>query len=374
MVEKIPLLDLRAEYAEIKESVDASIRRVVESARFILGDEVTSFEQDFAAFCRADHAIGVGSGTDALYVALKTCGVEAGDEVITTPMTFIATSEAISLCGAKPVFVDVDPQTHNMDASLIEAVITPRTKVILPVHIHGYPVDMDPILVIARRFNLYVIEDAAQAQGAEYKGRRVGTLADLACFSFYPGKNLGAYGDAGAITTNNAELAKKARLLRDHGRTSKYEHQVVSFNWRIDALQAAILHTKLPYLEGWNRRRHEIALKYNELLKNSGAQLPVIDEDFGSVWHHYAINISNRDDVQKKLKEKGIETGIHYPIPLHIQPAYQFLEYEAGDFPMSETVAETTLSLPMYPAMTDEQVQRVAEMLLGVLSERISDE
>lgn len=374
MVEKIPLLDLRAEYAEIKESVDASIRRVVESARFILGDEVTSFEQDFAAFCRAEYAIGVGSGTDALYVALKTCGVEAGDEVITTPMTFIATSEAISLCCAKPVFVDVDPQTHNMDASLIEAVITPRTKVILPVHIHGYPVDMDPILVIARRFNLYVIEDAAQAQGAEYKGRRVGTLADLACFSFYPGKNLGAYGDAGAITTNNAELAKKARLLRDHGRTSKYEHQVVSFNWRIDALQAAILHAKLPYLEGWNRRRHEIALKYNELLKNSGAQLPVIDEDFGSVWHHYAINISNRDEVQKKLKEKGIETGIHYPIPLHIQPAYQFLEYETGDFPMSETVAETTLSLPMYPAMTDEQVHHVAEMLLGVLSERTSDE
>jgi len=374
MVEKIPLLDLRAEYAEIKESVDASIRRVVESARFILGDEVTSFEQDFAAFCRAEYAIGVGSGTDALYVALKTCGVEAGDEVITTPMTFIATSEAISLCGAKPVFVDVDPQTHNMDASLIEAVITPRSKVILPVHIHGYPVDMDPILVIARRFNLYVIEDAAQAQGAEYKGRRVGTLADMACFSFYPGKNLGAYGDAGAITTNNAELAKNARLLRDHGRTSKYEHQVVSFNWRIDALQAAILHAKLPYLEGWNRRRHEIALKYNELLKNSGAQLPVIDEDFGSVWHHYAINISNRDEVQKKLKEKGIETGIHYPIPLHIQPAYQFLEYETGDFPMSETVAETTLSLPMYPAMTDEQVHHVAEMLLGVLSERTSDE
>ena len=374
MVEKIPLLDLRAEYAEIKESVDASIRRVVESARFILGDEVTSFEQDFATFCRADHAIGVGSGTDALYVALKTCGVESGDEVITTPMTFIATSEAISLCGAKPVFVDVDPETHNMDASLIEAIITTRTKVILPVHIHGYPVDMDPILVIARRFNLYVIEDAAQAQGAEYKGRRVGTLADMACFSFYPGKNLGAYGDAGAITTNNAELAKKARLLRDHGRTSKYEHQVVSFNWRIDALQAAILHAKLPYLEGWNRRRHEIALKYNELLKDSGAQLPVIDEDFGSVWHHYAISISNRDEVQKKLKEKGIETGIHYPIPLHIQPAYQFLEYEAGDFPMSETVAETTLSLPMYPAMTDEQVHHVAEMLLGVLSERTSDE
>ena len=367
MVEKIPLLDLHAEYAEIKDSVDASIRRVVESARFILGDEVTGFEKDYAAFCRADHAIGVGSGTDALYVALKTCGVEMGDEVITTPMTFIATSEAISLCGAKPVFVDVDLRTHNMDPELLEAVITPRTKVILPVHIHGYPVDMDPIMDIARKHNLRVIEDAAQAQGAEYKGRRVGALADMACFSFYPGKNLGAYGDAGAITTNDAELAKKARLLRDHGRTSKYEHQVVSFNWRIDALQAAILHAKLPYLDGWNRRRHEIAVMYNHLLKNCPAQLPTISEDYGAVWHHYAINIENRDDVQAKLKGEGIETGIHYPIPLHIQPAYKFLEYENGDFPNAEKVAKTTLSLPMYPAMSDDQVHRVAEVVAGIL-------
>lgn len=368
MAEKIPLLDLRAEYAEIKDSVDASIRRVVESARFILGDEVTNFEKDFAVFCRTEHAIGVGSGTDALYVALKTCGVEAGDEVITTPMTFIATSEAISLCSAKPVFVDIDPQTHNMDATLIEAVITPRTKVILPVHIHGYPVDMDPILELARRFKLKVIEDAAQAQGAEYKGRRVGTLADMACFSFYPGKNLGAYGDAGATTTNDAELAKKARLFRDHGRTSKYEHEIVSFNWRIDALQAAILHAKLPYLKSWNHRRHVIAVMYNELLKDCGAQLPVITEDYGSVWHHYAINIENRDEVQGKLKAEGIETGIHYPIPLHLQPAYKFLEYETGDFPVSEKVAATTLSLPMYPAMSDEQVKRVAETLTSILN------
>lgn len=367
MAEKIPLLDLQAEYAEIKESVDASIRRVVESARFILGEEVSGFEQDYAEFCRADHAIGVGSGTDALFVALRTCGVEAGDEVITTPMTFIATSEAISLCGAKPVFVDVDLRTHNMDPKALEAAITPRTKVILPVHLHGYPVDMDPILAIARKHNLKVIEDAAQAQGAEYKGHRVGTLADMACFSFYPGKNLGAYGDAGAITTNNADLAKRARLLRDHGRTSKYEHQVVSFNWRIDALQAAILHAKLPHLDGWNRRRHEIALLYNRLLANSPAQLPVISDEYGAVWHHYAINIENRDEVQAKLKAKGIETGIHYPIPLHLQPAYKFLEYETGDFPNSEMVAKTTLSLPMYPAMTNEQVEHVAAVVKGML-------
>ncbi len=367
MVEKIPLLDLRAEYAEIKDSVDAAIQRVVESARFILGEEVTGFEQEFAAFCRAEHTIGVGSGTDALYVALKTCGVDAGDEVITTPMTFIATSEAISLCGAKPVFVDVDLRSHNLDPDKLEAAITPKTKVILPVHIHGYPVDMDSILDIARRYNLKVIEDAAQAQGAEYKNSRVGSLADMACFSFYPGKNLGAYGDAGAITTNNAELAKKARLLRDHGRTSKYEHQVASFNWRIDALQAAILRAKLPHLEGWNRRRQEIAVMYNRLLEGCAAHLPLISEDFGSVWHHYAINIENRDAVQEKLKAKGVETGIHYPIPLHLQPAYRFLEYDLGEFPIAENVALTTLSLPMYPAMSDEQVQRVAETLIEVL-------
>lgn len=367
MAEKIPLLDLRAEYAEIKESVDASMRRVVESARFILGDEVTNFEKDFAAFCRTEYAIGVGSGTDALYVALRTCGVEAGDEVITTPMTFIATSEAISLCGAKPVFVDVDPKTHNMDPDLIEATITPKTKVILPVHIHGYPVDMNPILSLARKRGLKVIEDAAQAHGAEYKGRRVGTLADMACFSFYPGKNLGAYGDAGAITTNDVELVKKARLLRDHGRTSKYEHQIVSFNWRIDALQAAILHAKLPYLEGWNRRRQEIAVKYNELLKNSGVQLPIISEEYSAVWHHYAINVENRDAVQEKLKAVGIETGIHYPISLHEQPAYRFLEYDSGDFPHSEKVSHTTLSLPIYPSMSNEQVQRVADELIAAL-------
>jgi dTDP-4-amino-4,6-dideoxygalactose transaminase len=367
MEEKIPLLDLRAEYAEIKDSVDASIQRVIESARFILGEEVTGFEEEFAAFCRTDHAIGVGSGTDALYVALKTCDIGAGDEVITTPMTFIATAEAISLSGAKPVFVDVDPATHNLDPQTLEAAITPRTKAVIPVHIHGYPVDMDPILEIARRHSLMVIEDAAQAQGAEYKGRRVGGLADMACFSFYPGKNLGAYGDAGAITTNNPDLAKKVRLLRDHGRTSKYEHQVVSFNWRLDALQAAILRAKLPHLDGWNRRRQEIAELYNRLLEGCPAQLPILSEEYGSVWHHYAITVENRDEVQAKLKSAGVETGIHYPIPLHIQPAYKFLEYDAGEFPHAEQVALTTLSLPMYPSMTEGQAQRVAETLLDVL-------
>jgi dTDP-4-amino-4,6-dideoxygalactose transaminase len=226
---------------------------------------------------------------------------------------------------------------------------------------------MDPILDIARKHNLKVIEDAAQAQGAEYKNRRVGALADMACFSFYPGKNLGAYGDAGAITTNNAELAKRASLIRDHGRTSKYEHEVVSFNWRLDALQAAILRAKLPHLDNWNRRRHEIALLYNQLLANCPAQLPVISDEYGAVWHHYAINIENRDEVQAKLKAEGIETGIHYPIPLHLQPAYKFLEYENGDFPNAEKIALTTLSLPMYPAMTDEQVRRVAAAVAGML-------
>lgn len=370
MKEKIPLLDLQAEYAEIKELVDAAMRRVVESGRFILGDEVTGFEKEFADFCLADHAIGVGSGTDALYVALKTCGVETGDEVITTPMTFIATSEAISLCGAKPVFVDVDLLTHNMDPEKLKAAITSRTKAIVPVHIHGYPVDMEPILELARKHHLVVIEDAAQAHGAEYKGKRVGTLADMACFSFYPGKNLGAYGDAGAITTNDPDLAQKARLLRDHGRTSKYEHQAVSFNWRIDALQAAILRAKLTHLEGWNKRRREIARMYNHLLGKSSIQLPMISDEFDAVWHHYAITLQNRDSIQEKLKTEGIETGIHYPIPLHLQPAYKFLEYEPGEFPNSEKVAMTTLSLPMYPSMSDEQVQRVVDVLIKSLEKQ----
>lgn len=365
-MKKIPLLDIKAEYIEIKDSMDEAIQRVVNSARFILGDEVENFEHEFADFSRASYAIGVGSGTDALYLALKACGIGAGDEVITTPMTFIATAEAISLCGATPVFADVDPLTHNIAPDCLGSVLTSRTKAIIPVHIHGRPADMDPILEFARQNKIFVIEDAAQAHGAEYKGRRIGTLGDLSCFSFYPGKNLGAYGDAGIITTNNSELAGKLKLLRDHGRTSKYEHTVLSFNWRLDALQAAILRAKLPNLEGWNLRRREIAALYDHLLASAPIQKPLISEDIKSVWHHYAINIEDRDVAAEKLKAEGIETGIHYPLPLHLQPAYQFLGYKQGDFPSAEKVANTTLSLPIYPSLTNDQVNFVVETLIDV--------
>lgn len=364
---KIPLLDLKAEYLEIKPEVDEAISRVVNSARFILGEEVESFEREFASFSDAEHAIGVGSGTDALLLALLALDVNRGDEVITTPMTFIATAEAISLRGARPVFVDVDLKTHNIDPGRIEAAITPHTKAVIPVHLHGQPADIDPILDVARRHHLAVIEDAAQAHGAEYKSRKVGTLADLACFSFYPGKNIGAYGDAGMITTDDSDLAHKVRLLRDHGRTSKYEHQVLGFNWRIDALQAAILRVKLSHLADWNQSRRGIAAQYDLLLKDSPVHAPSTPDDIAPVWHHYAVDVENRDAVQSRLKADGIEAGVHYPIPLHLQPAYAFLGHQAGDFPNAERVAHTTLSLPIYPTMRNVQIQRVVEVLIDSL-------
>ena len=364
---KIPLLDLKAEYAEIKDEVDEAVRRVVSSARFILGEEVESFEREFAPFCGADHAIGVGSGTDALLLALLALDIGPGDEVITTPMTFIATAEAISLRGAKPVFVDVDLRTHNIDPGCIEAAITPHTKAIIPVHLHGQPVEIDPILDLARQHHLVVIEDAAQAHGAEYKGRKVGTLADMACFSFYPGKNIGAYGDAGMVTTDDPDLARRIMLLRDHGRTSKYEHQILGFNWRMDALQAAILRAKLMHLAAWNQRRSEIAAQYDLLLKDAAVHAPAVPDGIKPVWHHYAIDVENRDLIQEKLKAEGIETGVHYPIPLHLQPAYQFLGYRPGDFPNAERVAQTTLSLPIYPALSNDRVQHVVETLMDLL-------
>ncbi|HEX2698284.1 MAG TPA: DegT/DnrJ/EryC1/StrS family aminotransferase [Anaerolineales bacterium] len=363
----IPLLDLKAEYLEIKPDIDTAISRVLNSARFILGEEVDSFEAEFAAFCKAKYAIGVGSGTDALLLALLALDIGPGDEVITTPMTFIATAEAISLRGAKPVFVDVDLKTHNVDPARLEAAITPRTKAIIPVHLHGQPAEMDPILEMARQHRLAVIEDAAQAHGGEYKGRSVGTLANLACFSFYPGKNIGAYGDAGMITTNDPDLAAKVRLLRDHGRTSKYEHQLLGFNWRIDALQAAILHVKLAHLAAWNQRRQEIAAQYNLLLKGTSVSAPVVPDGIKSVWHHYAVDLGKRDLVQAKLKADGIETGVHYPIPLHLQPAYGFLGHHEGDFPNAERIAQTTLSLPIYPTLDNSKVQAIVESLLDAI-------
>jgi len=362
---KIPLVDLRAQYASIKAEIDQAIQRVVESGRFILGEEVQAFEEEFAAFCNAQYAVGVASGTAALHLALLACGVGPGDEVITTPFTFIATAEAINYTGAKPVFVDIDPQTHNINPRHLEAAITERTRAIIPVHLYGYPADMAPIMEIAQRHDLWVIEDAAQAHGAEYKGQRVGTIGHLSCFSFYPAKNLGAYGDAGAVVTNDATLAEKVRLLRDHGRQEKYVHLMRGFAYRLDALQAAILRVKLRHLEEWNRRRRERAYLYRELLSDIPLKMMPPEETAGtrSVYHMFVVRTSRREEVRAHLRSQGIETGVHYPLPLHLQPAYRDLGYHKGDLPASEEAAREVLSLPMYPELTREQMEQVARAL-----------
>ncbi|MGB0383226.1 MAG: DegT/DnrJ/EryC1/StrS family aminotransferase [Ardenticatenaceae bacterium] len=362
---KIPLVDLKAQYAAIQSEIDSAIKQVIENTAFILGPEVKAFEEEFATFCEAKHAIGISSGTDALQLALLACGVEAGDEVITTPHTFIATAEAISMCGARPVFVDIDPLTCNIDPSKIEERITQKTKLILPVHLYGQPADMDPILDIAQRHNLRVIEDAAQAHGARYKGQRVGTLADAACFSFYPGKNLGAYGDAGALVTNDDKIAERVLLLRNHGRREKYEHLIKGFGHRIDALQAAILRVKLSHLEAWNNQRRELAALYTSLLDDSLVTTPYVPAWAEPVWHLYVVRVQGRDRVKARLKEAGIATGVHYPIPLHLQPAYQDLGYKVGDFPHAEQAAREVLSLPLYAELTSQNLQRVVECLLA---------
>ncbi len=359
----IPLVDLKAQYATIKPEIDAAMQRVVNNTSFILGKEVAEFEKNFAAFCHAEHCVGTDSGTAALHLALIILGVKAGDEVITTTHTFIATAEVISLIGAKPVLVDIDPRTYNIDPTKIEAAITPRTRAIIPVHLYGQPAEMDAIMEIARKHNLRVIEDAAQAHGAEYRGRRAGTIGDVACFSFYPGKNLGAYGDAGALVTNDAALADHARMLRDHGRSEKYAHKLVGYGYRLDALQAAILGAKLPHLDAWNARRREIADYYTELLTNTDIVTPYVPPHIQPIYHIYCIRSKNRDGLKQHLKARGIETGIHYPIPLHLQPVYQNLAYNAGDFPETEKAANEILSLPMYPELTDAQAQQIVDAI-----------
>jgi dTDP-4-amino-4,6-dideoxygalactose transaminase len=357
----IPLVDLVAQYASIRESVDDAMRRVVESAQFIQGEDVKLLEKEFAAYCGAAHAVGVSSGTEALYLALLACGIGPGDEVITTPFTFIATAEAISQTGALPVFVDIDPSTLNMDPAELEAAVTEATKAILPVHLYGRPANMDPIMAVARKHGLKVIEDAAQAHGARYNGRRIGSIADIACFSFYPGKNLGAFGDAGMVVSNDESLGERVRLLRDHGRNDKYRHLMVGVNGRLDTLQAAVIRVKLRHLDDWNARRRAIARIYDHLFRNCDLQVPVVSDDVEPVYHIYALRLDDREKVQGDLKRQGISTGVHYPIPLHLQPAYRGLGYERGDFPESEQAAAQVLSLPMYPELTDEQVERISK-------------
>jgi len=356
----IPLVDLKAQYKTIKEEVDEAIQRVIDSSSFIMGEEVRLFEQEFAQYIGAKHAVGVGSGTDALHLALLAVGVGPGDEVITVSHTFIATGGAVTQCGAKPVFVDIDPRTYNIDVTRVERAITSRTKALLPVHLYGQPADMDPLLDLAERYHLPVIEDAAQAHGAEYKGQKTGTFGKAACFSFYPAKNLGAYGDAGMVVTNDDQVAQKVRLWRDHGRESKYVHLVEGFGKRLDTIQAAVLRVKLRRLPAWNAQRRQNALLYTQLLGGTGVVCPYEPEYARSVYHQYVIRVREREKMQVRLKEDGISTGVHYPLPLHLQPAYARLGYQPGALPATEKAAEEVLSLPMYPELTPEQIEFIA--------------
>jgi dTDP-4-amino-4,6-dideoxygalactose transaminase len=357
---RIPLVDLKAQYASIKPEIDEAIQRVIEHTGFIMGPEVKDFESDFAGYIGVAHAVSVASGTSALQLALLACGIGPGDEVITTPHTFFATSEAISQVGAVPVFVDIQPDTYNLDPELIEAAITPRTRAILPVHLYGQPADLRDINEIARRHGLSVIEDAAQAHGATHYGQRVGSIGDAACFSFFPSKNLGCYGDGGMVTTNDPQIAERVRALRDHGRVGKYEHREVGFGARLDALQAAILGAKLPHLEGWNALRRDAAGRYNRLLAGSQVITPAARAYNCHVYYCYVVRTPARDGLLDSLSRQGIQAGIHYPIPLHLQPAYRDMGLGPGSYPASETAAAQVLSLPMYPEITAEQQQVVA--------------
>ena len=356
----IPVVDLKAQYAAIKPEVDAAIQRVVESTGFIMGPEVRSFEEAFARFVGAEAAIGVASGTAALHLALLACGIGPGDEVVTTPFTFYATAEAINQAGATPVFVDIAPDTYNLDPDKIEAAITPRTRAIVPVHLYGQSADMDAILAIARRHGLRVIEDAAQAHAAEHHGRRCGSLGDLACFSFYPSKNLGCYGDGGMVTGSDPALLARIRRLRDHGRVGKYEHVELGWGSRLDALQAAILGAKLPHLERWTEQRRAAAARYNDLLSGAEVVVPAERPYNRHVYYCYVISTPRRDGLATHLAEQGIDTIVHYPIPMHLQPAYREMGLGPGTFPVAEASAQQVLSLPMFPEISLEQQQRVA--------------
>ncbi|MEN6626053.1 MAG: DegT/DnrJ/EryC1/StrS family aminotransferase [Candidatus Sumerlaeia bacterium] len=361
----IPFVDLKTQYASLKPQVDAAIGRVLENSSFTLGPEVAAFEQEFAACCQARHAIGVNSGTSALHLALLAAGIGPGDEVIAPSMTFVATTAAIVYSGARPVLVDIDPDSRTIDPGLIERAVTRRTKAIVPVHLYGQPADMDPILEIARHRGLIVIEDACQAHGAEYKGRRVGSIGDLGCFSFYPGKNLGAYGEGGAVTTNNDRFDATIRMLRDWGAARKYHHELKGYNYRMEGIQGAILRVKLPHLESWTEARRAHAARYDALFAGSAeVQTPSPMAYARHVYHIYGIRVARREPLQRALQERGIATGIHYPIPVHLSGAYADLGYKRGDLPVTEQLADEELSLPMYPELTGEQVQAVAEAVL----------
>jgi dTDP-4-amino-4,6-dideoxygalactose transaminase len=369
----VPLVDLKAQYNSIKAEIDVAINRVLEHGQFILGPEVKAFEEEMAAYCGTKYAVGVASGTDALHLALLACGIKPGDEVITTPFTFIATAESITKCGAKPVFVDIDPKTYNIGPAQIEYKISKKTKAILPVHLYGQPAAMERILDIARQHNLKVIEDCAQALGAEYKGKKVGSLGDAGCLSFFPSKNLGAYGDGGMVVTDDAQIAETVRILRVHGSKASYQHVMHGFNSRLDALQAAILRVKLKHLDKWNELRRNKAALYTRLLSRiDDIELPHFEKNCKSSCNYYTIRLKdsrlNRNELRKHLESKGIQTAVYYPLSLHLQEVYKYMGHKPGDFPQSERAQEQVLTLPMYSELNKEQIEEVAGEIRKVTS------
>ena len=359
---KVPFVDLKSQYQSIRPEVQSALQAVLDSTAFAGGPFVAEFEKAFARFCGAGFALGVSSGTSALWLSLLACGVGPGDEVITVPNTFIATAEAISFTGARPVFVDVDEESCLLNPALLERAITSRTRAIIPVHLFGQMADMDPLMAIAREHGLLVIEDACQAHGASYKGKKAGTIGDMGCFSFYPGKNLGAYGEAGAVVTNNEKLAREVAILRDHGQSRKYYHSRIGWNDRMDGFQAAILSVKLPHLAEWNALRRQNARLYDLFLGAvRGVTLPG-EAGYGEhIYHVYAIRVADRDGLMKRLNENDIGCGIHYPVPIHLQEAYQVLGFKEGSFPVAEKCAGEMVSLPMFPEMTRDQVRHVSD-------------
>lgn len=364
-MEAVPYLDLKAQMRPIRAELDAAIARTLDNCSFCLGPDVAQFEKDFASLIGTKHCIAMNSGTSALHIAMLLLGIKPGDEVITTPFTFVATSWAISYVGAKPVYVDIDDATFNLDPKLVERAITPRTKAIMPVHLYGHPVDLDPLLEIAKKHNLPLVEDTAQAHCAKYKSRTVGTMGAMSCYSFYPGKNLGAAGEGGALLVNDDAMAARARALREHGSTVRYYHDEVGFNYRMEGIQGAVLGVKVKHILNWTAGRQRVAHRYHELLAGTPLQLPREASWAESAYHLYVVRHPKRDELKKHLEANSVGCALHYPLPLHLQKCYANLGYKPGDFPVSEKAARECLSLPIYPEMTDAQIQRVAEVVKG---------
>ena len=359
----VPYLDLPAQMRTIRKDIDVAIARTLDNCSFCLGPDVVQFEKDFARYCDAEHCVGFNSGTSALHIALLLLKVGPDDEVITTPYTFVATSWAISYVGAKPVYVDVDDATFNLDPKLIERAITPRTKAVLPVHLYGHPFHVDPILATCRKHNLPLVEDAAQAHSARYRGKVAGSFGAISCFSFYPGKNLGTYGEGGGLVTSDPAFAARARSLREHGSTQRYHHDEIGFNYRMEGIQGAVLGVKLKHLNAWTRERRRVAHRYHELLADTPLQLPREADYAESAYHLYVVRHPRRDDLKKHLEASNVGCALHYPLPLHLQKCYAHLGHKPGDFPVAEKAARECLSLPIYPEMTDAQTHRVAAVV-----------